>query len=128
MLFRKYGNRAGSPSVTAAKDVCHADCSVASTIMKAFVVAQEAIKAFNADRDTFVFLLSTRAGGVGINLTAADTVILYDSDWNPHQDMQVQGSDMLLAVPSCVLLIHPHACCCCLLLFVGPARRSAWFH
>ena len=33
---------------------------------------------------TFAFLLSTRAGGVGINLTAADTCILYDSDWNPQ--------------------------------------------
>lgn len=39
-------------------------------------------------QDTFIFLLSTRAGGLGINLTAADTVILFDSDWNPHQDSQ----------------------------------------
>ena len=43
---------------------------------------------FNAQPDLFVFLLSTRAGGLGINLTGADTVIIYDSDWNPHQDMQ----------------------------------------
>ena len=43
---------------------------------------------FNTDPDYCVFLLSTRAGGLGINLTAADTVIIYDSDWNPHQDMQ----------------------------------------
>jgi DNA helicase INO80 len=38
--------------------------------------------------DIFVFILSTRAGGVGINLTAADTVIFYDSDWNPTVDQQ----------------------------------------
>ncbi|XP_047133142.1 chromatin-remodeling ATPase INO80 isoform X1 [Hydra vulgaris] len=39
-------------------------------------------------RDIFAFLLSTRAGGLGINLTAADTVIFYDSDWNPTVDQQ----------------------------------------
>ena len=43
---------------------------------------------FNKDPDIFAFLLSTRAGGVGINLTAADTVIIYDSDWNPQNDLQ----------------------------------------
>ena len=41
-----------------------------------------------ARSDIFVFLLSTRAGGLGINLTAADTVIFYDSDWNPTVDQQ----------------------------------------
>ncbi|CAL4091967.1 unnamed protein product, partial [Meganyctiphanes norvegica] len=43
---------------------------------------------FQTKQDIFVFLLSTRAGGVGINLTAADTVIFYDSDWNPTVDQQ----------------------------------------
>ncbi|XP_050526441.1 chromatin-remodeling ATPase INO80 isoform X2 [Daktulosphaira vitifoliae] len=43
---------------------------------------------FQNRSDIFVFLLSTRAGGLGINLTAADTVIFYDSDWNPTVDQQ----------------------------------------
>jgi ATP-dependent DNA helicase len=42
------------------------------------------------DEPCNLFLLSTRAGGQGINLAAADTVILYDSDWNPQQDLQAQ--------------------------------------
>lgn len=40
------------------------------------------------DSDKFVFLLTTRAGGLGINLTSADVVVLYDSDWNPQADLQ----------------------------------------
>jgi ATP-dependent helicase STH1/SNF2 len=51
----------------------------------------ELLKQFNApDSDYFMFLLSTRAGGLGLNLQTADTVIIYDSDWNPHQDLQAQ--------------------------------------
>ena len=42
----------------------------------------------NDDDRHFVFLLSTRAGGLGINLASADTCIIFDSDWNPHQDSQ----------------------------------------
>jgi SWI/SNF-related matrix-associated actin-dependent regulator of chromatin subfamily A member 5 len=38
--------------------------------------------------DKFIFLLTTRAGGLGINLTSADVVVLYDSDWNPQADLQ----------------------------------------
>lgn len=43
---------------------------------------------FNNDPSYFVFLLSTRAGGLGINLTGGDTVVLFDSDWNPQSDLQ----------------------------------------
>lgn len=47
------------------------------------------VERFNAeDSASFVFLLSTRAGGQGINLATADTVIMYDSDWNPQNDLQ----------------------------------------
>lgn len=49
------------------------------------------------DSDIFAFLLSTRAGGLGLNLTKADAVIIYDSDWNPFVDMQV--STLLLHYP-----------------------------
>jgi ATP-dependent DNA helicase len=61
------------------------------------VERQAQIKAFNApttpknkNEVANLFLLSTRAGGQGINLAAADTVILFDSDWNPQQDLQAQ--------------------------------------
>ena len=46
----------------------------------------------------YVMLLSTRAGGVGINLTAADTVIIFDSDWNPQNDLQAQVREYLVFV------------------------------
>merc|ERR1719225_2122873 len=55
-----------------------------------FLDRQANIDKFNQDPEFNVFLLSTRAGGLGINLTAADTCIIYDSDWNPQQDLQAQ--------------------------------------
>uniref|UniRef100_A0A8C9ZY38 SWI/SNF related BAF chromatin remodeling complex subunit ATPase 2 n=1 Tax=Sander lucioperca TaxID=283035 RepID=A0A8C9ZY38_SANLU len=49
------------------------------------------LKKFNEEGSQyFIFLLSTRAGGLGLNLQAADTVVIFDSDWNPHQDLQAQ--------------------------------------
>ncbi|XP_057438033.1 chromatin-remodeling ATPase INO80 isoform X3 [Lotus japonicus] len=49
---------------------------------------RDMVRDFQHRSDIFVFLLSTRAGGLGINLTAADTVIFYESDWNPTLDLQ----------------------------------------
>ncbi|EIJ93310.1 transcription activator [Nematocida parisii ERTm1] len=51
----------------------------------------EAIEEFNKpNSEIFIFLLSTRAGGLGINLATADVVIVYDNDWNPQMDLQAQ--------------------------------------
>src|SRR5215470_12210408 len=51
----------------------------------------ELLKLFNAPDSPYdIFMLSTRAGGLGLNLQTADTVIIFDSDWNPHQDLQAQ--------------------------------------
>jgi len=65
-------------------NVCRIDGSIAQADR------QQQIKEFNTDPDYKLFLLSTRAGGQGINLASADTVILFDSDWNPQQDLQAQ--------------------------------------
>ncbi|XP_038599606.1 lymphoid-specific helicase [Tachyglossus aculeatus] len=55
-----------------------------------YAAREENMRKFNTDPEVFIFLVSTRAGGLGINLTAADTVIIYDSDWNPQSDLQAQ--------------------------------------
>lgn len=65
-------------------NVCRIDGSVAQDDRR------QQIKEFNENPDFKLFLLSTRAGGQGINLASADTVILFDSDWNPQQDLQAQ--------------------------------------
>ncbi|KAJ2503296.1 putative ATPase [Coemansia sp. RSA 1972] len=64
-------------------DFCRIDGSVAQTDR------QEAIVRFNTSQIP-LFFLTTRSGGLGINLTSADTVVLFDSDWNPQQDLQAQ--------------------------------------
>lgn len=66
-------------------DYCRIDGSTSTEIR------EEHMRVFNeAGSKKFVFLLSTRAGGLGINLATADIVILYDSDWNPQMDLQAQ--------------------------------------
>lgn len=55
-------------------------------------IRRQALDHFNSEQsEDFCFLLSTRAGGLGINLSTADTVIIYDSDWNPQNDLQAQA-------------------------------------
>lgn len=51
---------------------------------------QDMIDAYNNDREIFIFLLSTKAGGVGINLTAANVVVMHDIDFNPFNDKQAE--------------------------------------
>ena len=49
------------------------------------------IDEFNREgSEKFIFLLTTRAGGLGINLATADTVVMYDNDWNPQVDLQAE--------------------------------------
>ena len=59
---------------------------------------QKSIDRYNNDPNSFIFILSTRAGGVGINLTAADTVIIFDSDWNPQVSAASRCALALLCV------------------------------
>lgn len=51
---------------------------------------QDLVDEFNRDPDIHVFLLTTKVGGLGVNLTGADRVIIYDPDWNPSTDMQAR--------------------------------------
>lgn len=57
---------------------------------------QPLVELFNSNPKIFCFISSTRSGGIGLNLTSADTVIFYDSDWNPAIDKQAQVSTHLL--------------------------------
>ena len=71
---------------------------------------QVLMQRFNSNPKIFVFILSTRSGGVGMNLTGADTVIFYDSDWNPAMDAQVQPATPVqscrLSVASPVMILE----------------------
>lgn len=69
---------------------------------------ENAIDGFNQEgSDRFVFLLSTRAGGLGINLATADIVVLYDSDWNPQMDLQAMDRAHRIGQKKEVQVIRP---------------------
>lgn len=53
-------------------------------------LVKKMIDEFNNDEGVFVFLLTTKVGGLGINLTGANRVLLYDPDWNPCNDLQAR--------------------------------------
>ena len=72
---------------------------------------QAAIDRFSKpDSDRFVFLLCTRAGGLGINLTAADTCIIFDSDWNPQNDLQVFNLFYFISLNTGLLVLTVFFC------------------
>lgn len=65
------------------------------------------VQLFNApDSEYRVFILSTRAGGLGLNLQTADTVIIFDSDWNPHADLQAQDRAHRIGQKKAVLILR----------------------
>ncbi|KAJ7657873.1 SNF2-family ATP dependent chromatin remodeling factor snf21 [Mycena polygramma] len=65
------------------------------------------VQMFNAkDSEYNVFILSTKAGGLGLNLQTADTVIIFDSDWNPHVDLQAQDRAHRIGQTKAVLILR----------------------
>lgn len=73
---------------------------------------RRALDHFNADgSEDFCFLLSTRAGGLGINLATADTVVIFDSDWNPMNDLQAQARAHRIGQKNQVRLILTNRVC-----------------
>lgn len=92
---------------------------------------QAAIDRFSKpDSDRFVFLLCTRAGGLGINLTAADTCVIFDSDWNPQNDLQVCDGAVMSGTTSLLVssirgFIHGAFLTICILPS-GPSTLSSY--
>jgi ATP-dependent helicase STH1/SNF2 len=64
------------------------------------------VQKFNSDPDVFIMVLSTKAGGLGLNLQSADTVILFDSDWNPQNDMQAMARSHRIGQTEQVIILR----------------------
>lgn len=94
---------------------------------------QELIDRYNTE-DIFVFLLSTKAGGLGINLTAADTVIIHDIDFNPYNDKQAEDRYSIIICLICPLLdvgfsyilLFPAVSCPLHPVGAGGTRQGFW--
>lgn len=96
------------------------------------------VDAWNDDNsEYFIFILSTRAGGLGLNLQTADTVIILDSDWNPQQDLQAECRAHRIGQTKPVRSIgfgRPSLCHCCVAAcaakqqesWAGCSRTSGW--
>ena len=71
------------------------------------------LEEFNSENSAcFIFMLSTRAGGLGLNLQTADTVIMFDSDWNPQMDLQASLTHASLVLPV-ISRQYPKSLNCC---------------
>jgi hypothetical protein len=90
------------------------------------------IDEFNREgSEKFIFLLTTRAGGLGINLATADTVVMYDNDWNPQVDLQAEDRAHRIGQKKQVVIFRfitevSHtliACLYCLVSYIGLATR-----
>ena len=70
---------------------------------------QHLVDNFNSDESYYGMLMTTRTGGVGLNLTGADRIILYDPDWNPQTDAQARRMYFDIRIPSTVGLMGASA-------------------